>query len=647
MKIIPKFADGGSFSSLLADYLPSQYKSGSSSSTKTTSSSKSSSSSDDDDKGKLTEKDLFNMIKGIDALPTDIVAITNSLTALMKRDNIIGSSSQDLNVMYMRALQQIKLAQYSKEFYDKTVAKSISENKMETPAIDGTGRLLVADMSDPENPELARVDMEEFLKNREKYKLQTVSNIYNLVSTNMTYGSPSVRTELMGVASSAKSFDNVSQEIANRVGTLGTDTIIREGYSVKDAEDIKQGAELVISDNEKAAIGAPGQFHISKTNKNSQRQIEKALNYIYASLSPNSRTLLQLQGVQAFGDKYGPDAAAKYMIQELLVSRSNFEDSTKLNWEGIGKSGNTIANEAKENKTKEDVLNTLKLKGQAVQIIDGIGHDDTITLATSGDRMGMVLHGQSHHILDVDGKKSLGTSLVSDVLRSEAAKAFDTDNISVAGIPIDKNSANLLITDGNCFVTEMPYKYADDNTIIPDLELKDKVEKVLEVCEKHGIKDPAKINAVLEHENLPAKYDENGNINADNYMRFAIFRVEGTGRSFDNPELLEDNKFIQLMDDDEKTQQGIVTKIKSLNNLSKNDPDPFDHFDYNDKWLFEGSYEHAFKGNLFMPILNELSSSAIGASDLTTGDMQLLNQSDKQEATRQQIKRAGGFSNGN
>jgi hypothetical protein len=48
-----------------------------------------------------------------------------------------------------------------------------------------------------------------------------------------------------------------------------------------------------------------------------------------------------------------------------------------------------------------------------------------------------------------------------------------------------------------------------------------------------------------------------------------------------------------------------------------------------------------------MPILNELSSSAIGASDLTTGDMQLLNQSDKQEATRQQIKRAGGFSNGN
>jgi hypothetical protein len=27
--------------------------------------------------------------------------------------------------------------------------------------------------------------------------------------------------------------------------------------------------------------------------------------------------------------------------------------------------------------------------------------------------------------------------------------------------------------------------------------------------------------------------------------------------------------------------------------------------------------------------------------------MQLLNQSDKQEATRQQIKRAGGFSNGN
>ena len=74
MKLIPKQQNGGSFLSLFADYIPIEQPK-----QQPSSESRSDNRSSPSDKGKITEKDLFTLLKDVDGLPNEMKALVSDI----------------------------------------------------------------------------------------------------------------------------------------------------------------------------------------------------------------------------------------------------------------------------------------------------------------------------------------------------------------------------------------------------------------------------------------------------------------------------------------------------------------------------------------------------------------------------------------
>jgi len=73
---------------------------------------KSSSKDEDkeDTKGKLTEKDLFNMIKDVDGLPNEMKSIITNLKRTMATENLVGVDTGELANTFLSSLYKLKVA---------------------------------------------------------------------------------------------------------------------------------------------------------------------------------------------------------------------------------------------------------------------------------------------------------------------------------------------------------------------------------------------------------------------------------------------------------------------------------------------------------------------------------------------------------
>ena len=114
MKIIPKMQSGGSFMSLFADYIPLQMPQ----QPQATSSSSKRSSKDDDDneKGRLTEKDLFSLLKDVDGLPNEMQSLVQGIQRMYQNVSLFGDNDIDtagLANMYAQNLYRLKHANFN------------------------------------------------------------------------------------------------------------------------------------------------------------------------------------------------------------------------------------------------------------------------------------------------------------------------------------------------------------------------------------------------------------------------------------------------------------------------------------------------------------------------------------------------------
>ena len=110
MNVIPKFQQGGSFDAFFTEYRPIQTQAPRRSQQREPRGQGSSKGSDDNEKGKLTEKDLFNMIKEIDGLPNEMRALVTNLMNTFQMSNLTGTDINSLATTYLSNLYQLLLA---------------------------------------------------------------------------------------------------------------------------------------------------------------------------------------------------------------------------------------------------------------------------------------------------------------------------------------------------------------------------------------------------------------------------------------------------------------------------------------------------------------------------------------------------------
>lgn len=240
MKIIPKFAGGGT-SSLFTVYQAVQNPqiSGTPTNTRTDSkdsvtvkdSSKESSKSEEDTKGKLTEKDLFNMIKDVDGLPNEMKAIINNLKNTLATNNLVGVDTGELANNYLNTLYKLKVANQNKIRFDESIKEAKQNGSLSEIAIGLDGNLIAQN----KNGGITSISIEDYQKDPNSYRLLTNSNLAWLrkYDPKSAFASSDSTFEIIengvGFESFQKAIDTAKQQLGNyqynETGLLGKEVI--------------------------------------------------------------------------------------------------------------------------------------------------------------------------------------------------------------------------------------------------------------------------------------------------------------------------------------------------------------------------------------------------------------------------------------
>lgn len=626
MKTIPKLQNGGSYLSLFADYNIV----GSPQTQQTERRSSSRKQEDDSDKGRLTEKDLFSLLKDVDGLPNEMQALVQSIQNMYQYNTVLGGSfdTQGLANLYAQNLYALKRANFNKNEYDKAYKQAESKQGLNEFAVTASGNLLV------QNSEgnFTEVGLQEYLDNQGEYQALTNSNLLwyrahdpRFVNENQV---------IFDTVSNATSMVDIDKMIRERLSTLGTTEFQQSGYIAKQNNQILQGLEVLsgaraqnlANDQNLSLDGLYKSEQITKTQK---EQAEAALLYIYQTLPNNARTLLALKS----GNKENPTKGALDVIQNLITSRqsefrsNNYTFQSDLNIDGSKKSSKS-GGDTKYN--------------QAARIVTGNGMAEDFYLIGKDGKTGIRINSEQHTATRKDGT-AYGNSTMSDLQTSPLASSMDFSNVSIGGHMVNPNLMKYIKTDGILHVSDLPVTQDEQGNIKPDLTLLKRFDEIQGDLKKLDPKtQQTEINELLRSKNLPIMYDQNGRLVSTNYRKFVMINSEAIEQALLNPEaLVFDNDWVQEYEDENK-QKEVVQMLADLNKTElKKDPYLKD-FDYNDWGMLEGSYHKVFKAIAFIP-MNESLSNAMATEDLTASEILSLKNRDLEQKAKREMIRAGGL----
>lgn len=301
------------------------------------STSKGSSEREESTKGKLTEKDLFEMVSKVDGLPNDMRVLTSNLYNMFEANELIGQSDvSNLASVYMSNLYQLKVAKFNKEEYDKSLAEVTKNGGLKEYAITPSGRIIVYD----EDNNLKQVSVEELFENSDKYTPLTNSNLLHIRAWEPQFAN---KNEILQTVVNGIGMEKVEELVRSKLSSLGTTEIVRSGYSVKVGPYIQQGMQ-VLTEAASAAIAGQtgmtldGMYKNKMVTKEQKQQAEAALRYIYNTLPTNAKTLLGIKaGEICLSEGRNPgriEDEAKKIIFDLITSRMSATNSSETTWAG-------------------------------------------------------------------------------------------------------------------------------------------------------------------------------------------------------------------------------------------------------------------------------------------------------------------------
>lgn len=329
MKIIPKYQTGGTTHFVSFDINQGR---GSSKAQKITEpsgrSSKSSDKSEKSESKKLTEKDFFDMLKNINALPNERRAIISNLKELFTDDEeyLSNLDSFDIRLLYLNALDSIAQSKYNSDTFGKVTEQLSVNDAYHDPAITPDGKVVVVNQAG----NLGYITPDEFLENNSEY--QIVSN-YDLAHMRENSGLFVNDTRSFGILHNAVSTKKFQEYIdAAKITLQNTKNSFEGQFSIQNGKAL-QGIELLsnLQQNDKikalGSVTADGLYEYKIIDENGKEQIDALTSYIVATMPQNIKTWAQL--------KTGLDKnALKTLVETYLISGSSPSHSFEIDYKG-------------------------------------------------------------------------------------------------------------------------------------------------------------------------------------------------------------------------------------------------------------------------------------------------------------------------
>lgn len=615
MKVIPKLQDGG-FMSLFTQYTPVQSPAPSQSARGSASREERGSEREESTKGKLTEKDLFELVSKVDGLPNDTRALVSSLQNMFQMQQITGTSDvSDLASTYLSNLYQIKMASYNKKEYDKAYTEVTKNGGLNEYAITASGQVIVMD----EDDNLKQISVAELLKGTSKYRPLTNSNLLYLRAYQPEYIN---NNQILNTVANGIGMEQVDKMIREKLSSLGTSETVRSGYSVKADSYIAQGLN-VLSQVESAAVAGQtgmtldGMYKNKIITKDQKQQAEAALQYIYNTLPDNAKTLLSIKA----GNASNPQAGAQAVILQLITSRMRQTNSSETTWEG----------------TLEQVTKSGKGKSGSGSGDDGLGSDDIKTGPYSnmsrmigGSPTSLSINKGTNYQMDVDGinypsipgfdGKPIGkTSLENLLVSGLQGVVTDKNAITFGNVVLSSNDFENVMYDGTGgTMAILPTKLSNTGRKVVDLEALDRWEAANKQLRDMGIKSiydsdhQQEIVQVLYQNQLEKLVNvSSGSLDYSALGQFMI--IDGYAVDHSSKNTFKDSSFVTKVDE-------TSDEIPMIERALSTDKDQSNYKIDVDNWYDWNGHNTVYKGSIYIPITsNQLQALTASGQHVKEG----------------------------
>lgn len=605
MKVIPKLQDGG-FMSLFTQYTPVQSSAPSQSARGSASREERGSEREESTKGKLTEKDLFELVSKVDGLPNDTRALVSSLQNMFQMQQITGTSDvSDLASTYLSNLYQIKMASYNKKEYDKAYTEVTKNGGLNEYAITASGQVIVMD----EDDNLKQISVAELLKGTSKYRPLTNSNLLYLRAYQPEYIN---NNQILNTVANGIGMEQVDKMIREKLSSLGTSETVRSGYSVKADSYIAQGLN-VLSQVESAAVAGQtgmtldGMYKNKIITKDQKQQAEAALQYIYNTLPDNAKTLLSIKA----GNASNPQAGAQAVILQLITSSMSQTNSSETTWEGKSGSG-----------SGDDGLGSDDIKtGPYYNMTRMIGGNPTSLSINKGTNYQMDVDGINYpSVPGFDGKPIGKTSLENLLVSGLQGVVTDKNAITFGNVVLSSNDFENVMYDGTGgTMAILPTKLSNTGRKVVDLEALDRWEAANKQLRDMGISsiyDPDHQQEVVQvlYQNQLEKLVNvsTGSLDYSALGQFLI--VDGYAVDHSSKNTFKDSSFVTKVDDNSE-------EIPMIEKALSTDKDQSNYkIDVVDNWYDWNGHNTVYKGSIYIPITsNQLQAMTASGQHVKEG----------------------------
>lgn len=510
----PKYQQGGGFESLFTIYKPIQTETP----RRATAPSRRSESKekDDSDKGKLTEKDLFSMLKDLDGLPNEMQQLVSSLTNTLRIAKVTGQDDiNDLATTYLTNLYKLKQAKYNRNLFKETYDRAVENNSLNDIAITLNGSVLTLD----KDQKIVAMRPEEWVQAKQSGEYQALTNS-NLLWYRSQHPEYVNNNKVLQIVENGIGLESVHKMIKDRFREIGKTETGQDTFIPK---EVAKGQQII---EQMLQLGPEGYYKISTdTTQTDRRHVDATLAYIYSTLPANARTRLALETSD------GSQKSAQSVIEAMIFG--TLDSKTKYSAQYIGTDEKLSGKDKKGNSTTMDT-------NIAFKFLQGYGNSEIFSIRLGGNRQTVV---QSNTMpLVTKGDEPLGVNQpLSKIADGSYGGILDLRSVSVGMSLIDPAMLNqVIVSDGKVRSIDFP-SINDRGHILPDLSPDTTAKK--EAAERnlrqrgintnnpeHRQKYYQEINQEYVNQNLPAPYDQKGNVSNGNWTRFAIIDISTDGR---------------------------------------------------------------------------------------------------------------------
>ena len=563
----------------------------------------------------LTTKDILELLKDIDGLPSDINAIQSLMSDFVisdKMDPLGLDSSSSIAARYMSLIGKIKVAKSNKEWYDKAYERLRSNNALNELAVDSRGSFIGMNREG----DFARFTAEQIASGDVgDYQMLTNSELLDIRAN--TALAPFDANIIMEAANGI-GMDQINDHINKVIQNLGSDKTQTQVFGDQSKEVLAGLRQLQYAAQEVGQDLSISQLYEANVFTESQaQQANLALNYLYKTLPSNMQALLFAKSGSAEG--------AQQLIKSLVDSK--LSKTTKLEFAPKNKPGASSTSSSK--KTGNILVDGLELS-PAQMLQQGFGERESILIQ---DKSSGGIHVEAITMpVTNKGGDPVGATTLEGIATSQYGGMLDFSNASMGGKTIPFEGRRNIAVDGSkIYSMYLPIDQDEfiKGNIVPDIALIDKVNTINKQIKEKQITDANVINQMYMDAGLPVYLNGDGTVVPQYYRRFGVLNGTALDNAFGKDFVGSD--YLKEIDDED-----IINGALDILNYGRSKED---RIEYDAKNFFNfggllGEYDSVYQGTIFIPMSNDIFLGIAGSGNtITSTDANNL------EAKQQQQRR--------